>query len=77
MMRAYQVACANVVCRFEGHVASLLGDAILAYFGWPLAHEDDAERAVRAGRALVGVIAQLETSINERLQARVAVARVR
>ncbi len=41
------------LARFEGHVAKFMGDGVLAYFGWPKAHEDDAERAVRAGLALV------------------------
>ena len=43
------IATAAVIERFDGHVARYLGDGILAYFGWPKAHEDDAERAVRAG----------------------------
>jgi class 3 adenylate cyclase len=49
VMGGYQAACAQVIGRFEGHVAKYLGDGVLAYFGWPVAHEDDAERAVRAG----------------------------
>src|SRR4029453_3541139 len=48
-VRAYQDACAEVIQRFEGHIAQLLGDGLLVYFGWPAAHEDDAQRAVRAG----------------------------
>ena len=47
VMRAYQESCAEVVRRWEGHVAKYMGDGVLAYFGWPQAHEDDAERAVR------------------------------
>jgi predicted ATPase/class 3 adenylate cyclase len=74
VMRAYQKACADVVRRFEGHLARLLGDGVLAYFGWPRAHEDDAERAVRAGLQLVKNIAGLEPDIGVRLQARVGVA---
>jgi class 3 adenylate cyclase/predicted ATPase len=74
VMRAYQAACANVVCRFEGHVARFLGDGVLAYFGWPRAHEDDAERAVRTGLQLVQDIARLEPPAEVRLQARVGVA---
>jgi len=45
---AYQNAVAGVVARFDGHVAKCMGDGVLCYFGWPRAHEDDAERAVRA-----------------------------
>jgi class 3 adenylate cyclase len=74
VMRAYQTACANVVGRFEGHVARFLGDGVLAYFGWPRAHENDAERAVRAGLQLVEAIAPLEPRPGVRLQARVGVA---
>jgi class 3 adenylate cyclase len=67
VMRAYQAACADVVCRFEGHVARFLGDGVLAYFGWPQAHEDDAERAVRAGLQLIQEIARLEPRAGVRL----------
>ena len=49
LLRAYQDAVAGEVARFEGHVAKFMGDGVLAYFGWPRAHEDEAERAVRAG----------------------------
>jgi Double zinc ribbon/Adenylate and Guanylate cyclase catalytic domain len=49
VLRAYQDAVAGAVARFEGHIAKLMGDGVLAYFGWPQAHEDEAERAVRAG----------------------------
>jgi class 3 adenylate cyclase/pimeloyl-ACP methyl ester carboxylesterase len=74
VMRAYHAACTDVLGRFEGHVAKFLGDGVLAYFGWPQAHEDDAERAVRAGLALVQVLAQLEPHPDVRLQARVGIA---
>jgi class 3 adenylate cyclase len=60
IMGAYQRCAAAVVERFEGHIAKYLGDGVLVYFGWPQAHEDDAERAVRAGLALVEAITQLE-----------------
>ena len=52
VIRAYQECCAEVVERWGGHVAKYMGDGVLAYFGWPQAHEDEAERAVRAGLAL-------------------------
>jgi class 3 adenylate cyclase len=74
VMRAYHAACADVIGRSEGHVAKFLGDGVLAYFGWPKAHEDDAERAVRAGLALVQALAQLESHAGVRLQARVGIA---
>src|SRR5215831_9237698 len=46
VVRAYQTACTEVIQRFDGHVAQLLGDGLLVYFGYPQAHEDDAQRAV-------------------------------
>ena len=49
VVRAYQETCAKVIARFEGHIAQYLGDGLLVYFGYPLAHEDDAQRAVRPG----------------------------
>ena len=52
VIRAYQGCCAEVIERWGGHVAKYMGDGVLAYFGWPQAHEDEAERAVRAGLAL-------------------------
>ena len=51
LIRAYQGCCTEVVERWGGHVAKYMGDGVLAYFGWPQAHEDEAERAVRAGLA--------------------------
>jgi class 3 adenylate cyclase len=74
VMRAYQMVCADVVCRFDGHIARFLGDGVLAYFGWPKAHEDDAERAVRAGLQLVQDVARLKPRLEVRLQARVGIA---
>ena len=58
VIRAYQNAVAGEIARFEGHVAKFMGDGVLAYFGWPQAHEDEAERAVRAGLALVRAVAR-------------------
>src|SRR6266403_1391509 len=49
VVRAYQQTCAEVIQRFEGHIAQYLGDGILVYFGYPTAHEDDAQRSVRTG----------------------------
>lgn len=70
VLRSFQDAAAGSVTRYEGHVAKYMGDGVLAYFGWPRAHEDDAERAVRAGLALVGATGDLEGS----LQVRVGIA---
>ena len=67
-----------MIVRFEGHIASYLGDGVLAYFGWPHAHEDDAgaraDRAMHAGLALVEEIGRLEPHAALRLQARVGIA---
>ena len=74
VLRAYQNTVAGEIARFEGHVAKLMGDGVLAYFGWPRAHEDDAERAVRAGLAVVEAIGRLLTPAGEPLAARVGIA---
>jgi class 3 adenylate cyclase/predicted ATPase len=63
VVRAYQAACAKVIARFEGHIAQYLGDGLLVYFGYPLAHEDDAQRAVRAGLGIVEALSQLNTRL--------------
>jgi class 3 adenylate cyclase len=60
LLGAYQAAVAEVVAGFEGYVAKYMGDGVLIYFGYPRAHEDDAERAVWAGLALVERIGRLE-----------------
>ena len=74
VIRAYHGACASVVERWGGHVAKYMGDGVLAYFGWPRAHEDQAERAVRAALAIVDALERLETPAGERLAARVGIA---
>src|SRR5262249_32085515 len=63
VVRAYQEACSKVIARFEGHIAQYLGDGLLVYFGYPLAHEDDAQRAVRAGLRIVEALGQLNTRL--------------
>jgi class 3 adenylate cyclase/predicted ATPase len=70
---AYQNAVAGEVARYEGHIAKFMGDGVLAYFGYPKAHEDDAERAVRAGLQLVQSIRGLGTA-GHPLVARVGIA---
>jgi predicted ATPase len=65
VVRAYQETCAKVIARFEGHIAQYLGDGLLVYFGYPLAHEDDAQRAVRAGLGIVEALGQLNTRLGQ------------
>jgi class 3 adenylate cyclase len=69
---AYHKCVAETVARFDGFVAKYMGDGVLIYFGYPQAHEDDAERGVRAGLALIGVVGQLR--VQEPLQVRIGVA---
>ena len=73
LIRAYHNAVACEIARFEGHVAKFMGDGVLAYFGWPQAHEDDAERAVRAALAVVQAVGGLKTA-DGALAARVGIA---
>jgi class 3 adenylate cyclase len=63
VVRAYQEACAKVIARYEGHIAQYLGDGLLVYFGYPLAHEDDAQRAVRAGLGLLVALGALNAQL--------------
>ena len=58
-VRAYQATSADVIARFDGHIAQYLGDGLLVYFGYPSAHEDDPQRAVRAALAVVDAVAVL------------------
>jgi class 3 adenylate cyclase/predicted ATPase len=74
VIRAYQDCCAGVIARFDGHVARFMGDGVLAYFGYPVAHEDDAERAVRAALDLVAAVAGLSARQDVFLQLRVGIA---
>src|SRR3954447_607874 len=74
VLRAFQDAVAGCVARFEGHVAKFLGDGVLCYFGWPRAHEDAAERAVRAALLLDEALGRLATPDGEMLVCRVGIA---
>src|SRR6516165_12269593 len=69
---AYHRTVADAIGRFDGFVAKYMGDGVLTYFGYPQAHEDDAERAVRAGLAVIEAVARLE--LPERLAVRIGVA---
>ncbi len=63
VMTAYQKAAGAVIERYEGHVAQYLGDGLMTYFGWPKAHEDDAQRAVRAGLDIVTAVQDIEAPV--------------
>ena len=71
---AYHACVAEVIARNDGVIARYMGDGVLAYFGYPQAHEDDAEQATRAGLALVDAVANLQTDIGTELQVRVGIA---
>jgi class 3 adenylate cyclase len=74
VIKAFQEACAEVVARFDGHVAKYLGDGLLVYFGYPLAHEDDAERAVHTGLGIVEAMTALEPRRGIFLATRIGIA---
>jgi class 3 adenylate cyclase/tetratricopeptide (TPR) repeat protein len=74
VIRVYRAACARVIAAYDGRIARFFGDGILVYFGYPRAHEDDAERAVRAGLDIISAVRQLETGAGERVELRIAVA---
>jgi predicted ATPase/class 3 adenylate cyclase len=63
VVREYQDTCGKVIALFEGHIAQYLGDGLLVYFGYPFAHEDDAQRAVRAGLGMVEALGSLNTRL--------------
>lgn len=74
VLRSYQDAVARGVAAYDGHVAKYMGDGVLAYLGWPRAHEDDAERAVRAALTAVSDIGGLRVPGGEPLAARAGIA---
>jgi class 3 adenylate cyclase len=65
VLRAYQQTCAEVIHRFDGYIAQHLGDALLVYFGFPQAHEDDAQRAILAGLGMLNAMKTLNTRLEE------------
>ena len=73
-IRAYQNTVSGVVARYDGFVARFMGDGVLAYFGYPRAHEDDAERAVRAGLEIAAAVTRLATRGTEPLAIRIGIA---
>jgi len=74
VMRSYQETVSAAVGRYDGHVAKYLGDGVLVYFGWPRAHEDDAERAVRAGLDVIASLVDAGSVNGPDLEARVGIA---
>jgi predicted ATPase/class 3 adenylate cyclase len=77
IVSAYHETCEAVVRRFDAHVAEKLGDGLIAYFGWPAAHEDDAYRAIRTGLRVIDAMqalnARLEQDQGVRLQVRIGI----
>jgi predicted ATPase/class 3 adenylate cyclase len=73
VVRAYQDTCAKVIARFDGYIAQYLGDGLLVYFGYPLAHEDDAQRAVRSGLGMIDAMGQLNTRLAQERGVQLAV----
>src|SRR5262245_38136928 len=71
---AFQAACARITLAFDGFLADFRGDGILAYFGYPRAHEDDAERTVRAALDILAGVARLKTPAEEPLSVRIGIA---
>nr|MDQ2999534.1 AAA family ATPase [Chloroflexota bacterium] len=72
VLHDYRIRCGEVISRYEGFVARYVGDGILTYFGWPTAHEDDAERAVRAALEITQTIKQASTT--QKLSVRIGIA---
>jgi class 3 adenylate cyclase len=73
VVRAYQATCAEVIQRFDGHMAQYLGDGLLVYFGYPQAHEDEVQRAVRSGLAIVKAMGTLNMRLERAHGVRLAV----
>jgi class 3 adenylate cyclase/predicted ATPase len=74
LIRAFQSVVAASVARFDGHIARLMGDGVLVYFGYPRAHEDDAERAARAALAIVAAMGQLRRQHGIALEVRIGIS---
>jgi class 3 adenylate cyclase len=72
LLHAYRTLCGDVIARYDGFVARYVGDGILTYFGWPTAHEEDAERAMRAALEIVHTVNRASTT--EDLSVRIGIA---
>ncbi|MGI9301266.1 MAG: ATP-binding protein [Gammaproteobacteria bacterium] len=74
VLRRYRSVVTDAVARYGGYVAQFMGDGVLAYFGWPRAYEDQAERSVRAGLEAVAAVESVRVDNGEQLRARVGIA---
>src|SRR5262249_42903707 len=70
VVRAYQETCTTVIRRYDGHIAQHLGDGLLVYFGYPQAHEDDAQRAAQAGLEILAGLQSLNAQLPPTIRAR-------
>ncbi|TMA51527.1 MAG: hypothetical protein E6J80_13380, partial [Deltaproteobacteria bacterium] len=73
VVRAYQESCTTVIQRYEGHIAQHLGDGLLVYFGYPAAHEDDAQRAVCTSLEIIEALQHLNPHLPHSLQVRIGI----
>jgi class 3 adenylate cyclase/tetratricopeptide (TPR) repeat protein len=73
VVRTYQTACAEVIQRYRGHIAQYLGDGLLVYFGYPQAHEDEAQHAIRTGLEMVEAIRALQPRLDAQYGIRLAI----
>src|SRR3954469_7241273 len=74
ILHAFQHQCAAAIRRYDGHIARYMGDGVLAYFGFPVAHEDDAERAVHAAFQMIETISALSFPRTPSIQVRIGIA---
>src|SRR5262245_5059626 len=73
VVQAYQETCTTVIQRYEGHIAQHLGDGLLVYFGYPAAHEDEPQRAVRTGLEIIEALHHLNPRLPRPLQVRIGI----
>jgi class 3 adenylate cyclase/predicted ATPase len=74
ILHEFQHRCADAIRRYEGHIARFFGDGALAYFGFPSAHEDDAERSVKAALQMVETVSALSPQVGQKLAVRIGIA---
>jgi class 3 adenylate cyclase/predicted ATPase len=73
VVRDYQQVCSEVIQRYDGHIAQLLGDGLLVYFGYPVAHEEDAQRAIHTGLGIIQTLQTLNTHLEQEKGIRLAI----